>query len=202
MFGKKSGVRYSSPLFLRSEDGAPVQENKHSYPTEQVKPHCFPDIRGIGTPHLPQQIVSGGLLARSIREKGFTLIEVIAVLALIGILTFVVIGQSGNFDADVIGGAEVVKNHLRYSQVKAMNSDVNWGLNFSAGSYVLVDADGNQAPLPGEIPTSISYSPLPSVNPVMFDQRGSPGATTLTITLTKGGSSSTVTVTPNTGFVP
>ncbi|MDA8417443.1 MAG: prepilin-type N-terminal cleavage/methylation domain-containing protein [Desulfobacteraceae bacterium] len=139
----------------------------------------------------------------TLTASGFTLIEVISVLLLIGILTVIAIGREANSgnQADVYGATEVLKNHLRYAQSTAMNSDVSWGLNFSGSSYTMQNASASTAPLPGDIPTGISYTP--SVNPVLFDNRwGSPGAVTITITVSKGGFSQTVTVTKNTGFIP
>ena len=140
----------------------------------------------------------------ALTTSGFTLIEVIAVLLLIGILAAIAIGREANSgnQADVYGATEVLKNHLRYAQSTAMNANVSWGLNFSGSSYTLQNAGGSAtAFLPGDIPSGIGYAS--SVNPVMFDNHwGSPGAATITITVAKGGFSQTVTVTKNTGFIP
>lgn len=151
----------------------------------------------------PQPPVSTKGLA-TLTASGFTLIEVIAVLLLIGILAAIAIGREANSgnQADVYGATEVLKNHLRYAQSTAMNANVSWGLNFSGSSYTLQNTDGSAtALLPGDIPSGMSFAP--SVNPVMFDNRwGSPGTATITITVAKGGFSQTVTVTKNTGFIP
>lgn len=153
------------------------------------------DSISVLTVFCPQYMVS-----LTLKQKGFTLIEVIAVLALIGILTVVIVGRSRNDDAALYGAREIVKSHLRYAQIKAMNSDVSWGINFSANSYTLEDNSSNLASFPGEMPDSISYSS--TINPVLFDQRGSPGGSTVTITLTKGSSTTNIIVTRNTGFIP
>ena len=136
-------------------------------------------------------------------EKGFTLIEFIAVLLLIGILSAIAVNRSSNFGADaaVLGATEVVKNHLRYAQVEAMNSNVSWGINFASSTYTLRDANNVNASLPGDLPQGMTFAS--TVNPLMFENRwGSPGSVTATVTVSKGGTSQTITVTKNTGFIP
>jgi MSHA pilin protein MshC len=130
---------------------------------------------------------------------GFTFLEILAALLIIGILSAVAIEHTQDFEADVAGAAEVVKGHLHYAQIKAINSDVKWGLNFSGNSYVLQDENGVTANLPGDLPQGITYSA--STNPVMFDLDGSPGASQITITMTKGAASRTLVVVKNTGAV-
>ena len=136
-------------------------------------------------------------------DRGFTLIEVIAVLLLMGILSVMTVVHSNSFgvEADVRGAAEVVKNHLRYAQSKAMNADLGWGINFAGSTYTLQDANQVSATLPGDLPQGMTFSA--TVNPVLFENRwGSPGSATITVTVSRGGSSQTITVTKNTGFIP
>ena len=130
---------------------------------------------------------------------GFTFIEIIVVLLIVGILSAIAMEHSMNYDADLAGAVEIVKGHLRYSQVKAINSDVKWGINFSTNSYALQDENGVNANLPGDLPQNVTYSA--TLNPVMFDQDGSPGASSITITVSKGGASRTITIVHNTGFI-
>lgn len=124
-------------------------------------------------------------------------------LLLMGILTAFVVGRSGSSSnqAAVAGAVEIVKNHLRYAQATAMNADLSWGLNFSGSTYTLRDANNVTAILPGDIPQGMTFAS--TTNPVMFENRwGSPGATTITVTVSKSGVSQTITVTRNTGFIP
>lgn len=145
----------------------------------------------------------GGSTRAPADQAGFTLIEVIAVFILMGVLAAMAISRSldATGEAEVAGATEVVKNHLRYAQVRAMNADLAWGLNFAGSSYTLRDANGATASLPGDLPQGMTF--VASVNPVMFEKRwGSPGGTTILVTVTKGAVSRTITVTRKTGFIP
>ncbi len=135
--------------------------------------------------------------------RGFTMVEIIAVLVLLGIMSAIVFNHANNsgVDAELSGAAEVVKNHLRFAQTKAMNSDLAWGINFSGSTYTLQDANGATASLPGDLPQGMTFAA--TVNPVMFEKRwGGPGSITITVTVSKGGGSRTITVTRKTGFIP
>jgi len=147
--------------------------------------------------------------------QGFTLIEVISTLMLIGILAAIAISRAhSTVDVDVATATAMLKTHLRYAQTKAMNSDESWGISFTVAPYGLQNASGVAEPLPtdpneaGNFPAEITLTP--SVNPVMFDNRwgypadntGTVLAADCTITVSKGDASQTVTVTKNTGFVP
>lgn len=148
---------------------------------------------------------SSSLLPESghLAPRGFTLIEVIAVLLVLGVLVAIAVGRPANSiaQAEVAGAVEIVKNHLRFAQSTAMNSDLSWGINFSGTTYSLRDSNNVTATLPGDIPQGMTFAS--TINPLMFDNRwGSPGTTTITVTVSKGGVSQTISVTRNTGFIP
>lgn len=140
-------------------------------------------------------------------QDGFTLLEIIAILILLAILAGVVASGSGVSTADLAAETARLKAHLRYAQVRAMNSNTTWGFAFSGNTYTLQTGGAASAtPLPGQNSNSYSLAggvtATPSTSPITFDQWGSPGTTTITITLSGGGGSNTVTVTKNTGFIP
>jgi len=143
-------------------------------------------------------------------RNGFTLIEVIAVLLIIGIVSAVVMTRMmDTSNSDLSSQVEVIKSHLRYAQIRAMNTDSVWGINFpSTTTYYLFQGTntGTAVPLPGEdnaiVDLTTKKSKLtitpPTGGMVTFDSYGSPGSATIPI-VTNGG---TITVTKNTGFIP
>ncbi len=56
------------------------------------------------------------------KQNGFTLLEIISILIILGILAVVAVSRSVNFNAEVYSGADALKAHLRYAQTMAMNS--------------------------------------------------------------------------------
>jgi len=143
-------------------------------------------------------------------KGGFTMIEAIVVLVILGIFAAVVAVRMSDTSAyDLSSQVEVVKNHLRYAQIRAMNTDTVWGINFtSATTYYLFQGVGSATPvlIPGEDSVTIDLTAKksgltitpPTGGRVTFDSYGSPGSATIAIA-TNGG---TITVTQNTGFIP
>ena len=155
--------------------------------------------------------------------SGFTIIEIITVLIVMGIITAFVIGRAASTRTDLHVQYEILKAHLRYAQTQAVNSTLNFGIESDAtgDNYWLFKYD--PAALPPVVKTK-----LPSINTdevnlsgsglsmtsgaiVCFNTRGIPytdhTATTLqavdrTISISDGSSTRNITITKNTGFIP
>lgn len=140
------------------------------------------------------------------RCSGFTLIEIIAVLLLIGIVSAVVVSRSLDNNAEIVGETEVIKGHLRFAQTRAMNSDQTWGIRFTGGTVTLLENGVASAiSLPGQNISSytlVKGSAASSTNPVVFDEWGSPGSDVITVTVSIGSDSRSFGITPLTGFIP
>ena len=142
-------------------------------------------------------------------HQGFTMIEVIAVLVIMGILAVVAaVKMSNTSDYDLGSQVEVVKGHLRLAQAKALSSGSPWGIHFAnSTSYYLFQGTGSTTPvlMIGEENATVNLVTkktdlriTSAAQRIEFDAYGSPGATTLTVA-TNGGN---ITVTKNTGFIP
>ena len=138
------------------------------------------------------------------RQRGFTMIEVIAVLVIIAVLAAVAVSRiSSTQDISAMTESEILKSHLRYVQMRSLSDIGTWGMSFNGSSYTALQ-DGNPATinLPNEssathtLPTGITVSG----STVTFDKWGSPGTADITITISSGGG--TITITQNTGFIP
>ena len=141
--------------------------------------------------------------------RGFTLIEAVAVLILLGILAAVAIARVADNDADERAAADKLKVHLRYAQMRAMNHADIWGVEATGGSYFLFYGGdiNNKARFSGGEDLSISFpSGISASFTVSFDEWGRPysvpnpseGDDTTTITIDIG---SGITITQETGFI-
>ena len=70
------------------------------------------------------------------KNNGLTLLEVIAVLIVIGIVSVVVVISMMQTSSSLAGYTALLKTHLRYAQTLAMNSDTGniWGLRVDLGN--------------------------------------------------------------------
>lgn len=161
--------------------------------------------------------------ARFTGQAGFTFIEIISVLLILGIISYfaatrVFVDSASSSQAEV----ELVKNHLRYAQSRAMNTEPAlgytkvWGIKYGSSTRYWLYREPNENTiirLPG-VETSdgamvltaiqVSWS-SPTTEKVSFDSLGSPGTATLTYTAQPKGGGSTlgpITITKNTGFIP
>jgi len=152
---------------------------------------------------------------KHLAHPGFTFVELIASLVVMGILAVSVTLTNMDGQADVDGQAETLKARIRYAQAKAMGRNIPYGVVVVAGGYHLFAGSSvaNKERFPGEenldvpLPSGITTTP----GTISFDDRGRPFsnaaqtaalAANLVITLTDSSATRTITVTPGTGYVP
>jgi prepilin-type N-terminal cleavage/methylation domain-containing protein len=156
------------------------------------------------------------------KARGFTMVEVILVLAIIAVLTTVIIARNNSSAsrARLYGQADLLKSQLRYAQARSMNSDRVWGMTALNNNLSLFES-GNTANtvfLPGENTKIIAYGGnhlsglAVSDFTLSFDDHGRPcsdasGTDLLTAALrinlsdALSGASVDIDVTPNSGFI-
>lgn len=147
-------------------------------------------------------------------QLGFTLLEVIAVMVIIGVVAAVVISRmTSSSSFGLVSEADILKDHLRYAQYRAMSYTETWGISFPTNnSYKLLSPTTTTSKLPNEdssthtLPSGITISS--GAGTVYFNEWGNPVTNTgtllpdTTIVLSYGSTTRTVTITQNTGFIP
>jgi prepilin-type N-terminal cleavage/methylation domain-containing protein len=155
-------------------------------------------------------------------NRGFTLMEIVVVLLVMGIITAFAVGRGSSEGVEMKVRSEVFKTHLRHAQLMAMNAGEHWGIATNEGGtqYWLFDYDGTastQHTLPGEDSATIDLSDegtVVSPGIYSFDERGTPyfaaaGGTppgtilnaNQSVLVSKGGESDTFQITQYTGFI-
>jgi len=156
-------------------------------------------------------------------QGGFTFIEIISVLLILGVISYFVATRLFMDDAPTQRGEfELLKNHLRYAQSRAMNSEDVWGIKCGTSKrcWLFKWADGVDTVkrLPG---WSLQTGPgsdehtdqrdpdrdrFRCVRDAMQSRRHVQPLTTspsFSVQAAAGGSAvGTITVTKNTGFIP
>lgn len=152
-------------------------------------------------------------------RAGFTVVEFIATLLVLGILAAFIIPKANPGESTAVNDMNVLRAHIRYVQLKAMSDVVPWGLDIGSDSYSLE--------IDGVVATAVDQQRLPGVNTIThafetdglsvtplriaFDNRGRPvnpatetvvGADqTITASLSGGDAPPSITVTQQTGFL-
>lgn len=152
-------------------------------------------------------------------QRGFTIIEVVAVLVIIAVIVAVAIERIFDQTPAELGGMEAsVRSHLRYARTRSMNSDEIFGVQLISTTTYAIFRNGNAATrvvLPGQPSTGIitledgaTFTTGASI--ISFDQWGRPcsdaAGTTLrttntTVTLSYLGQTASIVVVRNTGYL-
>jgi MSHA pilin protein MshC len=176
---------------------------------------------GILRPILKQSIEKRSTMLKN-AKRGYTFFEIMVVLVMASIILVIIISRFSTADVELSAQSEIIKTHLRFAQAAAMSTDTVWGLHCNNASTYWLFRDGNIANrihLPAEDNDSINLGTegfsLEAFT-LAFDSWGIPytdAAATAgqeliavspaaDITLTYSGNSKTISITPNTGFVP
>lgn len=141
------------------------------------------------------------------RQQGFTLIELIMVIVIMGALSAVAISKFNRNAFDVVAASGELVQAIRYAQDKSMSHSgaTNYQIAITGTGYTVTQ--GGSAivhPVDGTVGYSKTWTDmaLDTTTTITFDAYGNPGlGAPLTITLSKGADSDTVTVENVTGFV-
>jgi prepilin-type N-terminal cleavage/methylation domain-containing protein len=155
------------------------------------------------------------------RKCGFTMIEMVVVLIIMSIIASFIVVRASTSGNELIAQTEILKSHLRYAQIRAMNDEKPWGIYIPSGgaSYILyydnAQATSAKSLLPGESAQTHTFPSAVTVtsgagSTYNFNSFGTPvdtGTTpnavaTQTITLSQGTETSNITITKNTGYIP
>ena len=149
-------------------------------------------------------------------NNGFTLLEVILVLVFISIFATIAVSRQPMPEVAIRSAVQVLKSHIRYAQLRAMNSAAPWGIRYSSGAYWLfTDTIANRQIIPGETEDGVDLSAesititqgdftlrfdnwgVPTIQDAGFTFSGGQAA----LTLSNGSQSDGLTIIENTGFV-
>jgi prepilin-type N-terminal cleavage/methylation domain-containing protein len=156
-------------------------------------------------------------------RRGFTMIEVICALLVVGIIAAIVASRRVAIPTALIVELETLKSHLRYAQYKALSDlpGTTWGIKLNAGNYTLyrngaaatIGLPGEKSGTPPRTHTYSSGVTMTSITPTgisaaTFDFLGrpvdassNPLNASIGITLSRQGVTRTFTIILNTGFV-
>jgi MSHA pilin protein MshC len=157
-------------------------------------------------------------------HRGFTLIEVIAILIITGIVAAVIINRAtGTSETSRVAQENVIKNHIRYAQSMAMKQGAVWGIKCAGAAYWLFrtndPAPANQVVLPDEDNAQVSLASKKitlTAFTVFFDGNGRPytaytdatintpvsAPLSLSVDSIPAGNPGTFAIAPETGFIP
>jgi prepilin-type N-terminal cleavage/methylation domain-containing protein len=140
------------------------------------------------------------------RQAGFTLVELIMVIVIMGALSAVAINKFNRNTFDVAAAAGELVQAIRYAQDKSMSHSgaTNYQIDINGTGYTVTQGGADIThPVDGSLGYSRSWADitLDTTATIIFDAYGNPGmGAPMTITLSKGTDSDSVTVEDVTGF--
>lgn len=148
-------------------------------------------------------------------RSAFTLVEVLAVILVIGILSAAVVYLVVDTHSQLNAEADMLKNYIRYAQSWSMKNtnSIGWGISVTKQDYTLFvggtkvevnlpDETSPTHPFPGPVTAEAAENVFFNGYGAPVDKKtGAPLATDIFIILTDGTASTTITVHQVTGFI-
>lgn len=153
-------------------------------------------------------------------NRAFTILEVLIVLTLIAVFAAIAVARQPSTQVTLKAQKLALEAHIRYAQMRAMNSDSRWGIAIDPNNdqvywlFEEIDTDTTQQRLlPGEDGITVDLAAkgisisISGTNSFLFDDWGRPlsgGAyfmDDIDLFLQKDEGSETLVVTAETGFV-
>ncbi len=151
------------------------------------------------------------------RQRGFTLIEIAAVLILLGVLAAGALSVLPRNDAALATEVDRLSSHLRYTQIRAQADTHQWRLAFidtqtyQLGPVVIPGAGFTPTVVPGTGALQRTLTDgvtVPAQTVIRFDSwgrpltdAGIPLAANQTITLSQGGGNVAIIINADTGLI-
>lgn len=142
--------------------------------------------------------------------RGFTLVEIIAVLIIFGILAAVAVSRISFPGNELYVERDLLKSNLRYAQLRALTNNAaaasTWGISLGGNSYTLLkDGIASITSFPGEHSATHNMKggvTITAPTNVTYDYWGSPGGSSIIVTLQQGTKTVDITIIGNTGYIP
>ena len=140
------------------------------------------------------------------KQNGFTLIELISVITILGVISATALPKFNTTDLSVTLAANVVKSDIKFAQELAMarEDETSVGIIFTNGatSYTLVDPKGAVTPNGNGVRSLPNGVTISSNATISFNQQGQlASGSDSSIALSGGGKTATLLVTLYTGKV-
>jgi MSHA pilin protein MshC len=148
----------------------------------------FHHIRGDSASFRKETIHMSSRICIQNSKRGFTIIEILSILIILGILATVVFSRiDGNSEAVLVNHVNMLKSHLRYAQIRALNSDSAWGIKCDGSVYWLFSdsskPDDSKVRFPDQENEEVTISGSVTIDSftIIFDEWGRPNDVSLNI---------------------